>query len=584
MPRKRKPSADSILEQAKLLVEQNRQRNSLFDQMDRIYDQERTESAPESDDSVVLVRMPHGTNAVDLITDLLAQSKMVITVPAASESAPAKREADLEEKWLRAWLQKNERIQGQNLVAGGAWYAAMRSVVCLKTVFSKKLIEDHQVANVPVVLQLRDPRHTYWRYGVTGLECVVECYNRLAGEIMAHYPGVLDPKEYDEDSEVEWVEYWDDTYRAYFCEGNPIAVEGKQVVPHGYGIVPYAFGWARSTPRTEPGKRYRPLLAGVADTLRALDIYASIRATAAHDVLVNAWAVFSDQYGHGSRELDTGPDAINYFGAQDKIQAMQRGPLPEDLASHGGELMSAFQQGTFPMALYGQISGQMAGYAINMLLASGRRPMIPIYAAVQDAFANAFRNCVLICREKVAPLVGEKICLTVKAKGEDGTSYKRELMLDTNKIGDDWDCEVTMSDPMPADEASNLRMAIEATKAGLLSAETALTKYKVVPDALDEMTRIQIEAIFRQLAGPEMKRLAIERGYLPPAAMETEKVPTGAPQQVPMPVIPERMVQPEMPPVMEPNVALMQNMAGQGPFMPEMGEMSGEAPAGEAAY
>jgi len=98
------------------------------------------------------------------------------------------------------------------------------------------------------------------------------------------------------------------------------------------------------------------------------------------------------------------------------------------------------------------------------------------------------------------------------------------------------------------------------------------------------MTRIQIEAIFRQLAGPEMKRLMIERGYLPPAALETEKAPTGMPQQAPLPVIPAGLVQPEMPAVMEPNVALMQNMAGQGPFMPQMGEMAGEAPAGEAAY
>jgi len=163
---------------------------------------------------------------------------------------------------------------------------------------------------------------------VAGLECVVECHNRLAGEIMAHYPEALDPQEYDEDSEVEWLEYWDDTYRAYFCEGNPIAVEGKVLVPHGYGIVPYAFGWARATPRTEASKRYRPLLAGVADTLRALDIYASIRATAAHDVLVNAWAVFSDQYGHGSRELDTGPDAINYFGARIRFRLCREGHCP----------------------------------------------------------------------------------------------------------------------------------------------------------------------------------------------------------------------------------------------------------------
>jgi hypothetical protein len=590
MPKKPKPSSDDILARCELVIAKAHVRDQMYDDMDAIYDQARAPVAPESNASAVLLKMPYGTNTVDLVTDMTSQADMQIEIAAAKETKEAKTTADEQEKWLRAWFSRNELLQNVNLIADAAWFAAQRSAVIFRVLYSSDMLKkgedgEDRLTDLPCVLQARDPRYVYWLDGPLGPEYVVECYPRLAAEIKALYPSVLDDDEYADDSVVNWLEYWDDTYCAYFCEGTAVKVAGKAVRPHGFGVLPYAIGVARSTPRTAPDKRFRPILRGVADTLRGLDIYSSIRATAAHDSVVNAWAVFSDTYGHGSKELHLGPDDINYLGALDKVQPLQRAPLPPDLSEYGAQLMAAFQQGTFPLALYGQVPGQLAGYAINMLVASGRRPMIPIYGAVQRALEGAFRICVLICKNKLAKLVGDEIGLMSRERDKSGRAYRSRLMLDTRKVSEDFDCSVTLTDPLPADEASNLRMALEAVTKGLLSFETALTKYKIVPDALTEMERIQVEKIYNQLAPLHARQLAVERGYLPVAAIQPPPE-SQAPAGPQLPVIPPGLQQPEgqFPPQMMPNPAVMQGMGGQGPQMPEFPEMAQEPPAGEAMY
>jgi hypothetical protein len=590
---KKKLAAEDIQARCELVIEAARGRNSMYKRMDELYDRAHTEGAPADSASAVLLRMPYGTNAIDLVTDMVAQAEMQIEIPAAKETAQAKKEADAQEKWLRAWYSLNEQAQHHNLIADAAWYAAQRSVVVARTLYSSELVEkgekdDWALTGLPCVLQMRDPATTFWAESATGIEYVVESYPRLAVEIKRQYPGTLDDDTFADDTPVQWTEYWDATYRAYFCEDALVTGKGNGIVAHGFGLVPYAFGVARSTPRHGQEQRFRPLLLGVEDVLRGLDIYASIRATAAHDSIVNAWAVFSDTYGHGSKELQLGPDSTNYFGPQDKIQPIVRGALPADLSEYGAQLMAAFQQGTFPLALYGQVPGQLAGYAINMLVASGRRPMIPIYGAVQRALEGAFRNAVLICRNKVAPIVGDEIGLLTKERDKSGRAYRSRLILNTRNVVDDFDCTVTLTDPLPADEASNLRMAMEAVKSGLLSKETALTKYKIMPNALEELERIQVERIYEQLAPLHARQLAVERGYLPPEAVAPAPEPG---QGANLPVIPQGLQQPEPPPSeqrlpqeMIPNPAVMQGMAGQGPQMPELPEMAGEAPAGEAQY
>jgi len=578
----KKPSPDDILEHAKQLVDAAKDRDDLYDRIDDLYDQVKDVPATE-EENVVIVKMPYATDAVDLVTDLAAQMELTIEVPAAKETVSAKKDADDIEEWLLAWWSLNERKQQQNLLQEAAWYGTQRSLVVARTLLIDANLDkdqEHIGSKLPVIVQLRDPRFCYPEEGAEGLTCMVEGWHRKAREIRRMHPGALADKErYPDDLEVEWIEYWDDKWVCYLADGEAVRVKGLAVRPHGYGVIPYSLGVGRSTPRKRAGKRYRPLLAAVEDTIRSLDIWYSILTTAGHDAMVNAWAVFSDTYGgQAAKYVDLSADAINYFSSADKLEAIQRPPLPTDFFQLGTLLTAAFQQATFPLALYGQIPGQMAGYAINMLNQAGRRPMVPIWSAVERAIEGAFGNALQIVKRKVAPVMGEKVSLVIRGtSGKDemaGRAYRRAISLDVGNIGDDFDCIVSLSDPMPADEAQNLRMALEAWAGGkgLLSQETALSKFKIVSDALSEMERQQVEAIYRQLAPYEAIKLATERGYLPPDI----RLPEGWTMQNGVPMPNALLEQPQQP--AQPNPAELQQVAGMPEAMPEIDEMAGEPP------
>jgi hypothetical protein len=190
--------------------------------------------------------------------------------------------------------------------------------------------------------------------------------------------------------------------------------------------------------------------------------------------------------------------------------------MPPDFFQLGTLLFQAWQSETFPFNLFGQSPGDVAGYAISLLSQAGRRIILPIWKAIEDVLAGAMLNCVTICANKVAPLVGNRIPLVITTQASPSARpVKRKLRLDVTKFGPDLDLTIHLADPMPQDVASNIRMALEATKGGLLSNQTALEKFKISSSPAAEMDLIAMEAIYRQLAPVEGLKLAIARGYAP---------------------------------------------------------------------
>jgi len=576
---------------AEQLIERNADRNALYDRLDKLYFQEHADTTDNP--AVQRIHMPYATAVIDLISDLAALMDIHIEVPAASESAPAQRDADDIEKWLRAWLSLNQRAQQANLIGEAAWLAAQRSMLVMRTLFIESAVkqdkddDNYSVSGVPVVLQVRDPRNVYVASGASGMRYVVESYTRLAGDVRELYPDALDDDIPDE-HEVTWAEYWDCDHRIYFVDGEPVRVAGKEVALHGYGCIPYAIGHGRTTPFKTSQRRYRPVLAGVEDTANSIDVAFSIMGTASLNGAVSAWNIFAD----AERDLDMSPGAVNQFRKDERVEALQRAVLPPDFFQFLTLLLQAWQANTVPFNLFGQSPGDLAGYAISLLSQAGRRVMGPIWKAVQDCLASAMRNTLTICRNKVAPLTGERIPLVVIVAGET-RKVKREIKLDTSKIGDDFDLTVTLDDPMPSDEAANIRMAIETTKGSLLSQQTALTKFKIVPDGLAEMDRIAAETIYKQLMPYEGAKLALERGYLPkdmtpppgwvvmPNGMILPQELVPQPQPQPQPGAAQPGPSAELPPMgmaeMGANPADMQGLAAGTP-PPGLSELAGAPP------
>jgi hypothetical protein len=166
---------------------------------------------------------------------------------------------------------------------------------------------------------------------------------------------------------------------------------------------------------------------------------------------------------------------------------------------------------------------------------------------------------------------------------------KRQVAFKLANVGDDWQCKVELGDPMPADEASNLRMAIESTQAGLLSKRTARSRYKLVEDDTSEQERIHIEQIVEQLAPLEAAKLAVARGYVP----RKLKLPEGWKQTPEGPIVPDLGNEPEQQPGQpgqpmpgqpgQPDPAMMQAMMGGAGGMPQGAPQGGPMPASQGA-
>src|SRR5574343_1215053 len=158
-----KLKASDVEDLAKSLIDAAKDRDALYDEMDVLYDQERLQGA--GDDSVVLVNMPYATNTIDLITDLAAQMELSINVPAAKESMTAKEEADDAERWLAAWLRRNEHAQQRNFTADAAWFGAQRSAVVMRQLYIEQLVKEsddgYVILTVPVLHHVIDPRYVY---------------------------------------------------------------------------------------------------------------------------------------------------------------------------------------------------------------------------------------------------------------------------------------------------------------------------------------------------------------------------------------------------------------------------------------
>lgn len=545
-------------------------RNAMYKRMDDLYFQRSELAEDETDEEVQRVTMPYGTNVVDLIQDLAAVRAITFQVPASSEAKTAKQKADLLEKWFGAWITLSEREQRSNFRKDAAWYAAQRGCVVARVLYTTQ-----KKSSFPLILQLRDPATTYFRWDIRPT-AVVEKYDRPAWQIQQLYPGVLDA---DATGNIEWMEYWDETTCAYWAGGAPVSIGGAHVRKHLYGCMPYTIAKARGTPLASD--RYRPVLLGVEKVIANLDTLSSIIATAGMASVASAWAVYSKRYGpdSGRRELDLTPNSVNYFdpSAGEDVKPLQRASLPADFFQLFSTFLQAFQQGTIPLSLFGESSSHLAGYAINLLTQQGQRTLGPIWEAIEAMHEDVIVIASKILREVVGPAVDGDIPLFVNETRQDGQVqrlYRREIKLDWRELGDDFDVVCKLESPVPADLSNNLRQAMEAWKSGFLSKETALQKFSIVPDPTDEIDRAVIEQMYMQLAQKELEEVARERGYLP-EEVQAEKTlsPDGGPVSGAPTPLPESLGGPGA----FPPQAAMQQMAPMTPAaLPEMRQMAGE--------
>ena len=392
-----KPRAEELFDLAKDTVDEHGIRDDLFTDLERYYFLDLGKGDGEAEqEGIEVVHLPYGTNAIDLIQDLLSDADLGLTVPAAGEGKMKKQLADDTEKYLLSVLHQSEKAQKQNFLARAAWLVGMRGCIAGRVMGIKSWMERTEAGTweagqrVPLLIQLRDPLHVYPSFGLDGLAFVVEKRTRTVKDLRNSLGDDVLPNQELTDR-VEWIEYWDDTWFCYWADGEVAALgAGKGPWPHRYGGIPYAFEFARQTGKTEPAKRVRPLLKSVQAVIDRLALLNSAEATFIMDYNADALNIFSDK---GEIEYDKRSGAVNYSDAADRVEFLRASRQPIELEQAGAKYSAQLQKATFPDSMYGMDPGRvMAGYALNMLIRCIEEDGVP-EASLEDNYHSFAMVC-----------------------------------------------------------------------------------------------------------------------------------------------------------------------------------------------
>ena len=508
-----KPTAEKLYELATDTITEYGERDTMFTDLERYYflDQEK-EGKEGQEEGIEVVHLPYGTGAVDLVQDLFGDAELGLVVPASGEGKKKKALADTVEKYLLSVMHQSERAQRQSLLARSAWLVAMRGCLAGRVMaipqWMEKDEEDNWTAGqrVPLLLQLRDPLYVFPSFGLDGLAYVVEKRTRTVKDLRNSLGDDVLPDANLTD-EVEWVEYWDDTYFCYWADGEPVTLgAGEGPWPHRYGGTPYSFEFARQTGRTDPEKRVRPLLKAVQGVIDRMDLLDSAEATFTMRYNADALMVHAE----GEPEIDLRSGAVNYLEREDAVTWLHASRQPIEVDKASAKYDAAFQKGTFPNTMYGMDPGRIiAGYALNLLNQSGQIRIKPLVACLERFIGELLEHALMISEHYLTDLLDGPIPFHLVAEREDeegGDRYsaRSELKLDAKALGGWYQVDVSLGDLMPADEQANLMLALRSREAGpdgrpMLSWETAVDKWGLTTSPMDERERIDREAAWNDL-------------------------------------------------------------------------------------
>lgn len=91
---------------------------------------------------------------------------------------------------------------------------------------------------VPIVIQAVHPRHCMPDPDHIEPQFMIEHHKKTTFNMLRRYPRWKNPENKQIDEDVEWIEYWDDTWKCYLADGEPVLPLGG-VVKHKYGFIPY---------------------------------------------------------------------------------------------------------------------------------------------------------------------------------------------------------------------------------------------------------------------------------------------------------------------------------------------------------
>ncbi len=431
--------------------------------------------------------------AVQKVAAMLSVETPTISVPAPREEL--KREAEkiedllrwLWDEWDRAWRRRLHASLRYDL----AHFLALRGWVTARISYDPE-------QEVPVVLELFDPRTVYPVMGGKGLRYLVVRRRQLVAEVLDEWGDAaleaVGDLELDESVTVE--SYYDATWHS-------VLVEGRFVKPperHNLGACPWVVAVAGGSPvrfvEQDPSSWTAEVgvsvFHGIKQAYRQVNKILSQLATEVARMANPALLYFVDpDETDEPREISLSPGALNYLIApKERVDVIRTSPNPADLGPLMQSLLDDLARGSLPPVLWGFGGSEQSGFAIAMLSSSARDALQPLILAIESFVEEASSLALQILRdlhgEGLGPLLRDRAGRWIY-----GSPVRPE---DIARVGTR--VVARFRDISPRDRASMAQIGAMLAEKRLVSMRTVREEYLGIENPDRENERILEELVY----------------------------------------------------------------------------------------
>jgi len=411
--------------------------------------------------------LPTARDMVDAFVDHINISNARVLVNKKGITKVADEEAEMMRKFYLGMIYRTNVESPISPWRVAAKHYALHGLTFLKTVWDAdrwpdkpiqkpdepdddyaKRIEEWQGTtelSVPIIIQavnpycvMPDPDHIEPQF-------IIEKHERVCFNIRSKYPRWTNPKSKDVDKNVEWIEYWDETYKCYLADGEPVLPAGG-VVKHRYDFLPYVeidSGLGNFSIDGKLEMRYVGILRYMFDVLAAESRDYSIS-----DIVLKKgawpWYIVSGENAAKLTELK------QYYGAvTEKPEGVTLDKMTPDIPPDALRVQLAMTSDIIaahaaPRSIRGLgEQGVRSGADRRLLLAeAGTR-----YAYAQDAFQYGTAKVLVNCAKLYKNVVPGKVRLWSRTHTDDF-----DTIIEKDKMKDPFTCYVEFAPISEEDE------------------------------------------------------------------------------------------------------------------------------------
>ncbi len=412
--------------------------------------------------------------------------------------------------------------------------------------------ETHQ--SLPIVIQAVHPKCIFPDPSYGGSGFIFEKQIRKCFAIKKRWPNWKNPKGTDLTGDVEYIQYWDDTYRCDLLDGEP-ALRAGGVVKHNYGFIPYVLidsGLGNVSDDNDPVKRYVGLLRYIFDLLVSESKDFSIS-----DIILKraAWPWMTGEGKDAGRitELDQSYGELNILPEGVKIEEHVSEVPPDALNQHLYRTSDYIAAHAAPRSVRGlSETGVRSGADRRLIIAQAAAR----YQYSADAFKNGTAKVLINCARLLKNVIPGDVRVWARTPTDEF-----DVIVEKDKLDEPFTCYVEFAPISEEDEYRRHDDLERLAASGIVTPQWARTQMSNVdPQAMEievEKEKLKndpnIQSLLSQYVGGRLAQAISQRSLaegltagLPPTTPSTGQPPQGGmpsqggiPRQM-TPPVPER--------------------------------------------